>query len=321
MSILTITLNPAIDATYVIGRFRHGQVNRIVRSHARAGGKGNNVARVLAARGHEVVATGFLGGATGRRIEVGLRAEGIATAFTWLPGGESRTCHTVLEAGSGIATEFLEPGPAVTGDAWKAFGDALPALLARPDMIVVSGSAPAGMPGEFLDDLAGVLAQAGPNLAIDTSGHALAALLGARPALLKPNGEELQQLVGGGGSLGEQVARIQAHLIGQSLSPDGLVLVSLGEAGAMLVSAGEVIRCYPPRIAVVNPVGSGDALLAGFIDARLRNEELATCLANAVAMGTAACLQEVAGVVDQSEVERIRRQVRLGGAVEEGVTP
>ena len=161
MTCLTITLNAAIDATYVVERFAHGGLNRVIRKHTRPGGKGNNVARIVAAMGHPVTATGFLGGDTGLAIEAGLRQAGVATCFRRLVAGESRTCHTILEQDTGAATEILETGPNLTGEDMKGMISTLPDLLDHAEIVVISGSAPAGATAVFLSQLARTVRRSG----------------------------------------------------------------------------------------------------------------------------------------------------------------
>ena len=118
MRCLTITLNAAVDTTYGLDRLERGAINLVAHRTAVPGGKGNNVARVLATLGHSVVATGFVGGRSGQFIEDGLRNLGIETAFARVEG-ESRVCLTVVERGSGTITEIREPGVDVLPEAME----------------------------------------------------------------------------------------------------------------------------------------------------------------------------------------------------------
>ncbi len=309
MNVLTITLNAAIDATYVVARFEPGGANRVIRKHAMPGGKGNNVARVLSAQGHSVIASGFLGGASGAIIEEGLRQAGIKPRFAWLDSGESRTCHTVLDQDSGEATEILESGPAVSAGDCERLLEQVAGLLEPSPVAVISGSAPLGATPDFLERLAGIVRAGSSRMVVDSSGQTLVSLLAGRPDVIKPNASELRALMGRPGSLAEQIVFAQDDLIGQRMGPGGRVVISLGGAGALLVSRSSVMQANAPQVSTVNTVGCGDALLAGFLDGWAGGLDNAESLKQAVAFGTAAALQEVAGVVDMRDVEEIRSGV------------
>ena len=196
MNVLTITLNAAIDATYVVARFEPGGANRVIRKHAMPGGKGNNVARVLSAQGHAVVASGFLGGTSGAFIEEGLRQAGIEPRFVWLDSVESRTCHTVLDQDSGEATEILESGPAVSEGDCERLLEQVAGLLESSPVVVISGSAPVGATPDFLERLAIIVRAGSIRVVVDSSGQTLVSLLAGRPDVIKPNESELRALMG-----------------------------------------------------------------------------------------------------------------------------
>jgi tagatose 6-phosphate kinase len=308
---LTVTLNAAVDATYVVEGYRHGDANRVLRKHAMPGGKGNNVARVLAGMGEIVTATGFLGGDTGCFIDAGLRRAGIATRFGWLTSGESRTCHTILEVDTGMATEILEAGPALTDGDMDALFGALPDLVAWADVVVVSGSAPPGATPAFLEGFARIARKGADRFVVDASGAALAGLLDGGPDVLKPNEAEIRQLMGRDATLEEQIASVRHDLIGSRLGPDARVILSRGADGAILVTAGATLHARPPAVSAVNTVGCGDALLAGFVSAWAAGASDAHALRTGVAAGTAAALREVAGEVDRNDLARLRPLVEV----------
>lgn len=308
---LTITLNPAVDATYVVSGFTLGGANRVRRLYRMPGGKGNNVARVLRGIGHEVTATGFLGGHNGELIDAGLAAAGVTPRFVWLPGRESRACHTVLDAETGTATEILEPGPEVADTEREELLRRLPELARDVDAVVISGSAPADTPATFLEQLAAIARDGSERMAVDSSGATLAALLTGRPDLVKPNQAELSALMGGDAPEHDRIAFARDDLIARRMAPEGRVLISRGSEGAVLVSATETHRARPPAIRPVNTVGCGDAMLAGFVDAWLAGDNSKAALRRAVAHGAAAALQPVAGVVDRDDVERMMKGVEI----------
>ncbi len=323
MNALTITLNPAIDATYVVEGYRHGGANRVLRRHAMPGGKGNNVARVLAILGEEVVATGFAGGVNGFQVVEGLQHAGIETYFTQLERGETRTCHTILETDTGIATEVLERGPTLTRDDRDRFLRSIPDPLRWAHVAIVSGSAPPGATPGFLARLARSLRRRHSwtdrkeprPLVVDSSGVALHALLAGKPDVLKPNEDEILQLMGTTATLPRQVRFLQDDLIPSRLAPGARVILSQGSEGAVLVTQDSVLRARPPKINVVNTVGCGDALLAGFVRAWLGGADDRDALRDGVATGTAAALEEVAGFVQPRSVKRLKSQVEVSSGM------
>jgi len=313
MNCLTITLNSAVDTTYVLDRLVRGGTNRVGKTFRLAGGTGNNVARVLRSQGHTVTATGFLGGHTGALIANGLTQAGVAPRFVWLETGASRTCHAILEASSGEATEVLEAGPLVTARDCERLLGRLTDLLRSADAVVIAGSVPGGVTATYLERLSKLVRAGTRRMIVDSSDQALVALLAGKPDLIKPNEAEMEALMGRPASLEEQIAFARDDLIGGRMAPGGRVLLSQGRAGAVLISGSGEIWARPPEIRVLNPVGCGDALLAGFVDGWLNALDPAASLRQAVAFGAAAALQPVAGVVGQGDVERLLADVVVGG--------
>lgn len=315
MRILSITLNPAIDATYVVVSFERGSAARVIRKHETPGGKGNNVARILAALGHDVMATGFLAGLPGDAIEQGLQRSGIEPRFVRLVEGASRTCHTILESETGVASEILEAGPLVDNQAANDLIELLPALLQGVDAVSLSGSAPSGIDEHFLDRLGGVLRMQADTFVVDSSGEALRTLIEHRPDLIKPNRSEMQDLMGPPADAAEQISFARSTLLPDYLSHNGRVLFSLGESGAFLISMDRVLHAAAPPLRPVNAVGCGDAMLAGFLDGWLSHISDEAALRQAVAFGSAAALRETAGVVAPDDVNRLLRTITVSDRI------
>lgn len=310
MQVLTITLNAAVDTTYILGRFVTGKTHRVERVLATPGGKGNNVARVLAALGHTVWATGFIAGHAGQFIADGVRAAGVADAFLCVPG-ESRRCLTLIERETKTTSEFLEPGVTIAPPDAERFLAMLPALVKDARAVVVSGSLPNGLPPDFYAHLLTVLRTAGApemRVVLDTSGEALRDGLAGQPYLLKPNSDEMTALLGPMPDLASTVRAARARLL-PLLAPDAAVLLSRGAAGAVLITARVALTAVPPAVTVVNTVGAGDAMLAGWLDAQAAKADPGRALAHAVATGTAATLCETAGEVDLTAIARIEAGV------------
>ncbi|NEB81323.1 1-phosphofructokinase, partial [Streptomyces sp. SID14478] len=169
--ILTVTLNTALDLTYGVEALRPHASHRVTEVTERPGGKGLNVARVLAALGHEVTVTGFAGGATGRTLQDRLRgAERISDALVPVSGATRRTI-AVVDATSGDTTQLNEPGPLISPAEWSAFQEAYEHLLRTASAVALCGSLPPGVPvGAYATLVRAARAAAVPVL-LDTSGE------------------------------------------------------------------------------------------------------------------------------------------------------
>jgi tagatose 6-phosphate kinase len=304
MRCVTITLNSSVDTTYFLASLHRGGINRVLEKLVVPGGKGNNVARVLATLGHSVIATGFIGGRAGEYIEESLRDEGIDTAFVSV-AGESRTSLAIIERASGTITEVREPGPQVSAGDGHRFLDAIPRIAREADVAVISGSQPRGLPDDYYAQLIRVLRRLPVRIVFDSSGDPFRIGLSEQPDLIKPNADEMASLIGREADVDTMVEFAQQRLIGPMLATDASVLLSLGEEGAALVRKTSVLRARAPRIRVASPVGSGDAMIAGYLDAESRLNDDQAVLRHAVATGSAAALHSTQGVVSRADIRRL----------------
>lgn len=305
--ITTVTLNAAIDKTYSVKSFEMDRVSRVSDMIAVPGGKGINVARVARLLGEPVTAAGFVAGFNGQFIRSGLDTEGIPHDFTEVPG-ESRLCLTVLDADNGTQTELLEPGPAIAESSLQSLKEKVKALAGRSTHVCFSGSLPLGCPPTLYAELITLAKDAGAEAVLDASGDALAAGLEAMPLLIKPNEHEIVRLLGRPASSDDELAACIRELMQRGIRH---VVVSLGARGALAGSGGRVRRVAIPAIRAVNPVGSGDAMVAGMVTALRRGSGDADAVRFGAACGTANALQMQAGVVTAEDVERIYRSVTV----------
>ena len=300
--IATVTLNLALDVTYTVGEVTWHAANRVTAVSERAGGKGVNVARVLAAVGHPAVVCGLAGGPTGDAITAELAAAGMPTALTSIAGSNRRTV-AVVDSTAGDATGFWEPGPTVTDDEWHDFLDAYETVLADAAAVVLAGSLPPGLPADAYRELCRRAAEAGVPAILDADGDALRAGLAGRPAMIKPNRDELARVAGGG----DRVAAAD----GLRAAGADSVVVSGGADGMLAVTPEGVWRAAPPERVAGNPTGTGDAavaaLTAGLVDGKPWPERLA----DAVALSAAAVGTPVAGGFDDALYRRLRDRVEV----------
>lgn len=300
MTVLTVTLNAAIDKRYDVAVVRVGAVQRVQRVFASPGGKGLNVARGALGCGQRVLATGFVAGYAGQFVTSGIVAEGIANEFCEV-AGETRTCINIIDA-AGESTEFLEPGVTVTPADLAALQERFESLLDGVDVVTISGSAPSGCPDAVYLPLVAAARAAGKPVVLDTSGALLRAGLAAGPTAVKPNREELAALVGR--DLPELADVVTAARELAATGPEWVV-VSLGEAGAIAADAARAVHVRAPRVAAVNPVGCGDVLVGGLASGLAAGLDVAAALPLAVRVSAAAAAHPETGRFDPGYAETL----------------
>ncbi|MHB8293173.1 MAG: 1-phosphofructokinase family hexose kinase [Acidimicrobiales bacterium] len=284
--IATLTLNPSLDRTVVVGSLRRGAVNRANLVSYQPSGKGVNVARALHANGIETKAVLPVGGVHGARLLELLEDEGVAAVAVPI-GGDIRVNLSIVEPG-GMVTKLNEPGPALRSSEIDALFSAAEELASSVSWFVVSGSLPGGVPETIYHDLVVALSKAGAQVALDTSGASLASGVRAGPDLVKPNLYELGEVTGRGPRTGGLRTIGDALDASRSLVDLGCrsVLASLGADGALLVEQGAAFHGEAQVPRVKSAVGAGDALLAGFLAGGGRG---ASSLREGLAWAGAAC--------------------------------
>lgn len=306
--IITVTLNPSIDVAYQLETFQLDGVNRVQDVRKTAGGKGLNVTRVLQQLGDPVLATGFLGGGLGQVLAQELDRQGIGHSFQEI-AGETRNCVAVLHQGQ--QTEILEQGPEISPEEAQAFTAHFKELLAEAQWVVFSGSLPKGLPVDFYVSLITLCQEAGVGVLLDTSGASLEAVLesSARPNLIKPNLEELSQLVGREVSL--DLADLKALLAHERFAGIDWIVVSLGAAGAFAKHGDKYYRVRIPKIEVVNPVGSGDSTVAGLASGLSQGLADADVLKRGNLLGMLNAQEEATGFVNLDKAADLLEQIEV----------
>jgi tagatose 6-phosphate kinase len=308
--ILTVTLNLAIDKAYTVDRFAAGEVTRVREARYTAGGKGLNVTRIISVLGAPVLATGFSAGYAGQFIQNELDKLNIAYDFVSI-AGETRSCINVIDLSQGRQTELLEPGPAVTGNDVERFIDKYHQLMAKSDIVTISGSAPRGVGTDIYPGLVRMAKSQGKMVVLDSSGALLKEGIKAAPTLVKPNVQEAQDL------LGVQIRTVaDAKTAARELVSMGVEMaaISLGRDGAVLADRmGNTYYAKPEEIKAVNTVGCGDAMIGGFAVGLARGyglDELlrigvAASAASAMVMETGHCrLDDVKKIIPTLDVQR-----------------
>jgi 1-phosphofructokinase len=284
MKIATVSFNPAIDQTVSVNDFRPNTVNRAQSMHTNAGGKGVNVASILADYGLPVAVTGFLGEENAAIFEQLFTRKQIDDHFIRLPG-QTRIGIKIIDEANQQTTDINLPGLTPTVAAVDRLFKTIDQLAASCDWFVLAGKLPPSISAEIYATIISRLKAHGKQVALDTSHEALRHGMLAGPALVKPNIDELQQLVGY--SLNDQAAVEQAA---RQLLEHGIqtVVVSMGERGAIFVDRHSSLIAIPPVVTVKSTVGAGDAMVAGLIAGHVQGLSLADSarLATAFSVGT-----------------------------------
>lgn len=298
--IYTVTFNPALDYVVRMDALALGQVNRTASEDVQLGGKGINVSWVLRELGHENVALGFVAGFTGKAIEDGLAAKGVATDFIHLPAGLTRI-NVKLKAGE--ETEINGKGPDISAEALEELFHKLDAL-GEGDVLVLAGSIPASMPSDVYESILARLEGKNVLCAVDATRDLLVNVLKYKPFLIKPNNHELGEIFGRVLTTDEEIRECAEKLQQQGARN---VLVSMAGDGAMLLDEnGGCHRLAAYKGKVKNSVGAGDSMVAGFLAGYLDSGDYAHALRVGSASGSATAFSDV--LATRSEIETLLNQ-------------
>jgi len=304
--IATITLNPAIDQTVAIPHFSTGRVNRVADQRRDAGGKGVNVAACLADYGLPVTATGFLGRENLHLFEQFFKRKGITDRFLRI-AGSTRTGLKIIDPVDHQTTDINFPGQSPTPADIRRLFAIIDELGTRCGWFVIAGSIPADTPTDIYQELITAIAGKGGSVALDASGEGLRRAVAARPALVKPNIDELQELLGRPLGTRAEVIRAARRLLETGIET---VVVSMGEEGALFVESGRIVEAIPPKVPVKSTVGAGDAMLGGMVAGRIEDRSLIDRARLATAFSVVAVTHIGAGLPERSALEAIEGQVQ-----------
>ena len=257
--VVTITLNPAYDMTGALADLKLGQVNQIQTGQINPAGKGINVARVLSDLGAQVTVTGFLGADNSASFEQFFQDINAQDQFVRIPG-VTRTNVKLVEKNKRVS-DINFPGINVTTDDVDKLEITLFKLAKTHDYFVLAGSIPPGFPPERCAAWIEKLQRLGKKVFFDSSSDALKAGIVSEPWFIKPNIDELSQLMGQQFNSVEECCSVLT-------SPDLInienIVVSLGEQGVIWLNQGQILRAVPPKMNVISTVGAGDTFVAGF---------------------------------------------------------
>jgi len=258
--IYTVTLSPSLDYVMEYDRLDIGGLNRAGHTRISAGGKGINVSKVLTRLQLDNLMLGFVGGFVGDEIERQLSLEGYASEFIRLESGVSRI-NVKVRAGYDT-TQLNAPGPEIPRSSMEMLNRQI-SRLGKDDFLVLAGNLPEGMPEYTYSSLMELASSHGVETIVDASGNTLLSTLRMRPFLVKPNREELEALFSTRILTHENVDKYACELVKKGARN---VLVSLDQEGAVLACENGRLYYQPaPEGRLMNPVGAGDSMVAGFL--------------------------------------------------------
>lgn len=293
--IYTLTLNPSLDYTIVLDNFHIGKVNRTAEENLYPGGKGINVSIVLKRLGVESVALGFLAGFTGDEIERLAKEAGCSTDFIRLKDGYSRINVKIR---MGKESEINARGPEITGEDMDALFGRLDGL-APEDFLVLAGSIPAGLPSDSYERILRRLKEKKVKAVVDAEKDLLVNALKYRPFLIKPNRDELGAIFGVKLKSGDEIIHYAKLL--QKMGAENVLVSMAGDGAILAASDGRILRALPPSGKVVNSVGSGDSMVAGFLAGYLHTGDFENALKVGICAGSATAFSEWLAPPDRIE--------------------
>ena len=279
--IYTVTFNPAIDYVVHFDHLRPGEINRNESEEFQFGGKGINVSNVLRTLGFDTVALGFVAGFIGEGFEKGLAEMGLKTDLIHVKEGMTRINVKVKAAEE---TEINGIGPVITEADMEKLFEKLDAI-GPEDVLVLSGSIPKCLPGDTYERIMARLDGRGIPIAVDATKDLLVNVLKYHPFLIKPNNHELGEIFGKVLHTDEEIADCARKL--QERGGRNILISMAGDGALLLDENGQVHRIGCPKGKVLNSVGAGDSMVAGFLAGWLEKQDYGYALKLGTATGSA----------------------------------
>ncbi len=308
-TIVTIALNPAIDKSASIAHVVPERKLYCNTPRFEAGGGGVNVSRAIKKLGGKSLLLYPAGGLTGRRLQELLDEEGL-NHQPFPIKGVNRENLVILEESTGLQYRFGMPGPQLQKEEWESFLRELASMEPAPDYVVASGSLPPGTPADFYAQVARVGKQRGTKTIVDVSGEALNEALREGVFLIKPNIREFRELVGKEIKEGSQIRDAARKMVESGQCE--VLAISLGAAGALVVSQELTERILPPTVPIISKVGAGDSMVAGIVLSLASGKPLRESLLFGVAAGTAAVMTPGTELCQREDAQRLYESMLSG---------
>ena len=287
--IYSVTLNPSIDFIVRVKDFQLGETNRAYEDNFFAGGKGIMVSKLLKNVKTNCVNLGFLGGFTGTFIEQNLKKLNILSDFVTV--NENTRVNVKLKTET--ETEINCQGPKISDNEKEEFLDKI-RKIKSDDFVILSGSVPSNLGNDFYITIIEILNKNGVKFTLDSSGETFSKSLKYKPFLIKPNKDELKEYARIEFKNNQEIVNyVRENLVDKAEH----VIISLGGEGALYIDKNFSLFAYPLRVKenVVNTVGAGDSVVAGFVNYMLKHNDVERAFRFAVACGTATSFSEDIG--------------------------
>ena len=283
--IYTVTFNPSLDYVIQVDKLVPGEINRTTHEAVYPGGKGNNVSVILSNLGHSSKALGFTAGFTGEALENMLKEFGCDTAFIRLPEGSTRIN---VKINAGEETEINGQGPVITEEAQSALFEQLDALK-EEDILVLAGSIPNTLPSDIYERILEHLQGRGIHFVVDATKDLLLKVLKYHPFLIKPNNHELGEMFGVTLKTRDEIVAYAKKL--QEMGAENVLVSMAGDGAILLTEDGIIYKAKPPKGKVLNSVGAGDSMVAGFLTGYLNTGDYEKAFRLGVVTGSATAFQ------------------------------
>lgn len=283
--IYTVTFNPSLDYVIQVDKLVPGEINRTTHEAVYPGGKGNNVSVILSNLGHSSKALGFTAGFTGEALENMLKEFGCDTAFIRLPEGSTRIN---VKINAGEETEINGQGPVITEEAQSALFEQLDALK-EEDILVLAGSIPNTLPSDIYERILEHLQGRGIHFVVDATKDLLLKVLKYHPFLIKPNNHELGEMFGVTLKTRDEIVAYAKKL--QEMGAENVLVSMAGDGAILLTKEGVIYEAKPPKGKVLNSVGAGDSMVAGFLTGYLNTGDYEKAFRLGVVTGSATAFQ------------------------------
>ncbi|MCI5821945.1 MAG: 1-phosphofructokinase [Lachnospiraceae bacterium] len=301
--IYTVTFNPSLDYIVSVDNFTLGRVNRTRKEIIYPGGKGINVSMVLQNLGYQSCALGFMAGFTGREIARLLEVNGVESDFIHVDEGLSRIN---VKLRSNEESEINGQGPAIKKRDIAFLYEKLDRIQ-DGDILVLAGSIPEVMPDDIYMDIMRYLQTKDVRIVVDATKDLLVNVLPYHPFLIKPNNHELGEIFGVELKTTEEIVTCAKKL--QEKGARNVLISMAGDGAILLTEDGQIFQSLPPKGKVLNSVGAGDSMVAGFIAGYLENQDYEYAFYMGVCTGSASAFSE--SLATRDEVVELMKQVKL----------
>jgi tagatose 6-phosphate kinase len=302
--IICLGTTPTVQRTMTFKSLALDAVNRAASVHEYASGKSVNVARVLHTLGDDVLATGFLGGDTGKFYRSDLDRAGIRHDFVTVEPS-TRLCVTAVDESAGTATELIEESKPLQPRDYDTLLEKLASHLRDAKLLVLSGTLPPGASPDFYARCV-MLAQPNVPVLLDAVGEPLLAALPLRPFVIKPNQSEVGRTLGINVDSDEYLRDGMRQLVNRGAK---WVVVTRGRAGTLGTDGSSFWQVNTPTVKVISAIGSGDSFAAGLAAGLIRGDDVPHACVLGAACGSANAMTALAGHVRREDVEALAMQI------------